>query len=77
MLDVDYDTRTGAVDRQNILSTILVIDGNVVWKRYDNEWNFASDADEVEAELQLLLNSPNKVPERENMVFLIYHIQNG
>jgi hypothetical protein len=30
------------------MSTVLIIDGLVVWKKYDNEWSFASDAEEVE-----------------------------
>lgn len=57
ILDVDYDK--GDVDRSNILSALLIMNGKLVWKKYANEWSFASDADEVQEELEQILRSQN------------------
>lgn len=50
-MDVDYDQ----AESDNILSTLFLHNGVLVYKRYEHEMSFASDADEVELELQRLI----------------------
>lgn len=54
-LDVDAHSTQGGVDNTNILSTILIHNGRVVWQHFDKEWTFASDADQMDEELNLLI----------------------